>query len=96
MFKTLLNILSIYKYYYYYKRDGCPANSCNDKNCFCWWEQWSGPHAYVRNDNEVMLPYDINYPKPSKMNLTWKKKINKLKVSFYLFLLIIISLLIYV
>lgn len=43
------------EFQYYYKQDGCKADSATDKDCICWHDEGTGPYEDERHDAEVPL-----------------------------------------
>lgn len=89
MIDELVKNLSVFDYYYYSKRDGCEALKVTDDVCICWHKEGTGPNAHVQRHGDLVSAYSFERGY-STIKLTWKKKLNKLKVGIYILVLFLI------
>ncbi len=67
-----------YDHYYYSKTNECTANKPDDSDCICWHKEGTDPYKHVKAMQDLSISY--SFESIQKIKLTWKKKINKLRV----------------
>lgn len=88
MINELVKNLSVFDYYYYSKRNKCEASNPTDDNCICWHKEGTGPNSYVQRFGDLVTSYSFNNGY-STIKLSWKKKLNMVKVNIYILVLFI-------
>lgn len=93
MIEELKYNLSIFDYYYYSKKNDCKASGPDDKDCICWHKEGTGPNSHVQRNGDLITSYSQRHGF-STIKLTWKKKLNMVKVNSYIVALFLITLII--
>ncbi len=88
MLSQLVRKLSVFDYYYYNKRNECQAKQCTDEKCICWYKEGTGPNADVEKPSYLIIDHGFG-KRWSTKKLTWKKKLNMVKVNIYIIVLFI-------